>query len=129
MSKLLRIKNLLISDEVKKLHKIFFGVLFLLLLNSLYLFLASRNSNPPRSEFAGFFYLFNVALHFGLGILLVIPVLILVVRFIKRISNWNFLQKGMSGLTLLTTLVCLGFGIYLLFVGATAPHRQALMIH
>ncbi|MDD9974648.1 MAG: hypothetical protein OXU27_11620, partial [Candidatus Poribacteria bacterium] len=69
------------------MRKIFFCVFLILLLNSAYLF----SFGEPT-----LFYIFNVLLHVGLGVLLIIPFSIYLYRQLKRISRLG--QIGSIGI-------------------------------
>jgi tetratricopeptide (TPR) repeat protein len=84
----------------------------LLLVNSSYL---AAHADPSV------FYFGNVALHIGLGLLLAG---VSAVSLLKRPKMPPLIQAGAVGLGLST-----GFGIFLMIVGATRPHRWALYTH
>ncbi len=95
------------------MRKIFFCVFLILLLNSAYLF----GFGEPT-----LFYIFNVLLHVGLGVLLIIPFSIYVYRQLKRISKLG--QVGSIGI-----VIGIISGGYLMIVGATTPYQWLLITH
>jgi len=90
----------------------FFGFLFLLL-NSAYLI----SFGEPT-----LFYISNVLIHVAVGIVLIIPLIGYIRKYLA-----NMPIVGKSG------IVCLGVGIvsggYLMIVGATTPNRWLLVLH
>ena len=95
------------------MRKIVFYVFLILLLNSAYLF----SFGEPT-----LFYISNVLLHVGLGVLLIIPFGIYVYRQFKRISRLG--QIGIIGIA-----IGIISGGYLMIVGATTPYRWLLITH
>ena len=95
------------------MRKISLSVFLLLLVNSAYLF----SFGEPT-----LFYIFNVLLHVGLGIALILPFSIYVYKQIGRISTLG--QVGVIGI-----IVGIVSGGYLMIVGATTPYRWLLITH
>ncbi len=85
----------------------------ILLINSAYLF----SFGEPT-----LFYISNVLLHVGLGIVLIIPFSIYIYRQFKRISTLG--RIGIIGIA-----VGVISGGYLMIVGATTPYRWLLITH
>ena len=95
------------------MRKLSFYTFLILLLNSAYLF----SFGEPT-----LFYIANVLLHIGLGILLIIPFGIYVYRHFMRIPR--FAQIGSVGL-----ILGILSGGFLMIVGATRPYRWLLIFH
>ncbi len=95
------------------MRKLSLAAFLILLLNSAYLF----SFGEPT-----LFYISNVLLHVGLGVLLIIPFGIYVYRQLKRISRLG--QVGSIGI-----VVGIISGGYLMIVGATTPYRWLLITH
>ena len=95
------------------MRKIFFCVFLILLLNSAYLF----SFGEPT-----LFYISNVLLHVGLGVLLIIPFSIYLYRYVKQIPKLG--QVGSIGI-----VIGIISGGYLMIVGATTPYRWLLITH
>ena len=95
------------------MRKISVSAFLILLINSAYLF----SFGEPT-----LFYISNVLLHVGLGIVLILPFGIYVYKQFRGTSTLG--QIGMIGITLgiLT-------GGYLMIVGATTPYRWLLITH
>ena len=87
------------------MRKLFLAAFLILLLNSAYLF----SFGEPT-----LFYIFNVLLHVGLGILLILPFSIYAYKQFKRISKLG--QIGIIGIA-----VGIISGVYLMIVGAITP--------
>ncbi len=95
------------------MRKIFLSAFLILLINSAYLF----SFGEPT-----LFYIFNVLLHVGLGILLILPFSIYVYKRFGWVSTLG--QIGMIGI-----IVGIISGGYLMIVGATTPYRWLLITH
>ena len=96
-----------------KMKKLSFCAFLLLLLNSAYLF----SFGEPT-----LFYIFNVLLHVGLGIVLIIPFTIYGYKQFRSVSKLG--QVGIIGIALGVIS-----GGYLMIVGATTPYRWLLITH
>src|SRR6185436_16029354 len=98
--------------RIKRVKVLVIGFLALLI-NSSYL---AAYADPTA------FYFGNVALHLLLGVVLGVAFGVFVIRRVRVLS-----------LTLLISSVVIGlgaaFGVYLMIVGATRPHRWALYVH
>lgn len=101
------------SYNNQKMRKLSLAAFLILLLNSAYLF----SFGEPT-----LFYIFNVLLHVGLGVLLIIPFSIYVYRYVKQIPKLG--QVGSIGI-----VVGIISGGYLMIVGATTPYRWLLITH
>ena len=95
------------------MRKISLSVFLILLLNSAYLF----SFGEPT-----LFYIFNVLLHVGLGIVLILPFGIYTYKQFRRISTLG--RVGVIGIA-----VGIVTGGYLMIVGATTPYRWLLITH
>ena len=95
------------------MRKIFFCIFLILLLNSAYLF----SFGEPT-----LFYISNVLLHVGLGVLLIIPFSIYLYRYVKQIPKLG--QVGS-----ISIVIGIISGGYLMIVGATTPYRWLLITH
>ena len=95
------------------MRKIFLSALLILLINSAYLF----SFGEPT-----LFYIFNVLLHVGLGIALILPFSIYAYKQFRRISTLG--RIGVIGIA-----VGIVSGGYLMIVGATTPYRWLLITH
>lgn len=95
------------------MRKLSFYTFFILLLNSAYLF----SFGEPT-----LFYIANVLLHIGLGILLITPFGIYVYRYFRRVPRFG--QIGIVGL-----ILGILSGGYLMIVGASRPYRWLLIFH
>ena len=95
------------------MRKFSLAAFLILLLNSAYLF----SFGEPT-----LFYIFNVLLHIGLGIILILPFCIYAYKQFKRISKLG--QIGIIGIA-----VGIISGGYLMIVGATTPYRWLLITH
>jgi hypothetical protein len=103
------------------------AALGVMMANSIYLFIANRLDTPPRSEFAGFFYMTNAVLHFALGFALLVPFAMMGRAFVK--SALRGAARFWGALALLSGAVCLGCGVSLFVTGATTPYRWVLNVH
>ena len=105
---------------MRKLSLIFF---FILLLNSAYLF----SFGEPT-----LFYIFNVLLHVGLGIVLIFPFCIYVYKHLgyrlqARMQKQSISTLGqLGGIGIVVGIIS---GVYLMIVGATTPYRWLLITH
>ena len=95
------------------MRKFSLAAFLILLLNSTYLF----SFGEPT-----LFYISNVLLHVGLGIVLILPFSIYAYKQFKRISKLG--QIGMIGIA-----VGIISGVYLMIVGAITPYRWLLITH
>ncbi|MDE0010829.1 MAG: tetratricopeptide repeat protein [Candidatus Poribacteria bacterium] len=95
------------------MKKVSLSALLILLINSAYLF----SFGEPT-----LFYIFNVLLHVGLGIALILPFSIYAYKQFRRISTLG--RIGIIGIT-----VGIISGGYLMVVGATTPYRWLLITH
>ena len=95
------------------MRKLSLAAFLILLFNSAYLF----SLGEPT-----LFYIFNVLLHVGLGIVLILPFCIYTYKKFKRVSKLG--QIGMIGIA-----VGIITGFYLMIVGATTPYRWLLITH
>ncbi len=95
------------------MRKISLSVFLILLLNSAYLF----SFGEPT-----LFYIFNVLLHVGLGIVLILPFGIYTYKQFRRISTSG--RVGVIGIA-----IGIVTGGYLMIVGATTPYRWLLITH
>ena len=95
------------------MRKIALAIFLILLLNSAYLF----SFGEPT-----LFYIFNVLLHVGLGIVLILPFGIYTYKQFRRISTPG--RVGVIGIA-----VGIVTGGYLMIVGATTPYRWLLITH
>ncbi len=95
------------------MRKISLSIFLILLLNSAYLF----SFGEPT-----LFYIFNVLLHVGLGIVLILPFGIYTYKQFGRISTLG--RVGVIGIA-----VGIFTGGYLMIVGATTPYRWLLITH
>ncbi len=95
------------------MRKICLSIFLILLLNSAYLF----SFGEPT-----LFYIFNVLLHVGLGIVLILPFGIYTYKQFRRISTPG--RMGVIGIA-----VGIVTGGYLMIVGATTPYRWLLSTH
>ena len=95
------------------MKKVSLSALLILLINSAYLF----SFGEPT-----LFYIFNVLLHVGLGIALILPFSIYAYKQFRRISTLG--QIGIIGI-----VVGIISGGYLMVVGATTPYRWLLITH
>ena len=95
------------------MRKISLSIFLILLLNSAYLF----SFGEPT-----LFYIFNVLLHVGLGIILILPFGIYTYKQFRRISTLG--RVGIIGIA-----VGIISGGYLMIVGATTPYRWLLILH
>ena len=95
------------------MRKLFLIIFLILLINSAYLF----SFGEPT-----LFYIFNVLLHVGLGVILIIPFSIYAYQQFKRITRLG--QVGIIGI-----IVGIISGGYLMIVGATTPYRWLLITH
>ena len=95
------------------MRKISLSALLILLINSAYLF----SFGEPT-----LFYIFNVLLHVGLGIALILPFSIYAYKQFRQISTLG--RIGVIGIT-----VGIVSGGYLMIVGATTPYRWLLITH
>ena len=95
------------------MRKIFLSVFLILLINSAYLF----SFGEPT-----LFYIFNVLLHVGLGIVLILPFSIYIYKQFRRISTLG--RVGIMGIA-----IGILSGGYLMVVGATTPYRWLLILH
>jgi len=95
------------------MQKFALSVFLILLINSAYLF----SFGEPT-----LFYIFNVLLHVGLGVVLILPFSIYVHKQYKRISKLG--QTGIIGIA-----IGIISGGYLMIVGATTPYRWLLITH
>ena len=86
---------------------------FVLLINSSYL---AAYAEPTA------FYFSNVALHLLLGVVLGATFGVFLVRRIRDLSRTLLISSVVIGLGA-------AFGVYLMIVGATRPHRWALYVH
>ena len=94
-------------------RKFFLSIFLLLLLNSAYLF----SFGEPT-----LFYIFNVLLHIGLGIVLILPFGLYTYKQFRRVSTPG--RVGIIGIA-----VGIVTGGYLMIVGATTPYRWLLITH
>ena len=95
------------------MRKFSLAAFLILLLNSAYLF----SFGEPT-----LFYISNVLLHVGLGIILILPFSIYAYKQFKRISKLG--QIGIIGIA-----VGIISGVYLMIVGAITPYRWLLITH
>lgn len=95
------------------MKKVSLSALLILLINSAYLF----SFGEPT-----LFYIFNVLLHVGLGIALILPFSIYAYKQFRRISTLG--RIGIVGI-----VVGIISGGYLMVVGATTPYRWLLITH
>lgn len=95
------------------MQKLSLSVFLILLFNSAYLF----SFGEPT-----FFYIFNVLLHVGLGIVLILPFSFYVHKQFKSVSKVG--QTGMIGIA-----VGIISGGYLMIVGAITSYRWLLITH
>ena len=95
------------------MRKISLSIFLILLLNSAYLF----SFGEPT-----LFYIFNVLLHVGLGIVLILPFGIYSYKQFRRISTPG--RVGIIGIA-----IGIVTGGYLMIVGATTPYRWLLITH
>ena len=95
------------------MRKISLAAFLILLINSAYLF----SFGEPT-----LFYISNVLLHVGLGIILILPFSIYVYKQFGWVSTLG--QIGMIGI-----IVGIISGGYLMIVGATTPYRWLLITH
>ena len=95
------------------MRKISLSIFLILLLNSAYLF----SFGEPT-----LFYIFNVLLHVGLGIVLILPFSIYAYKQFRRISTLG--RIGIIGIA-----IGIISGGYLMIVGAITPYRWLLIIH
>ena len=95
------------------MRKISLSVFLILLINSAYLF----SFGEPT-----LFYIFNVLLHVGLGIVLILPFSIYVYKQFGQISTLG--RIGVIGIA-----VGIVSGGYLMVVGAITPYRWLLIAH
>ncbi len=95
------------------MRKISLSIFLILLLNSAYLF----SFGEPT-----LFYIFNVLLHVGLGIVLILPFGIYTYKQFRRISTSG--RVGVIGIA-----IGIVTGGYLMIVGATTPYRWLLITH
>jgi len=108
---------------IEKMRKIFFCAFLILLINSAYLF----SFGEPT-----LFYIFNVLLHVGLGVILIIPFCIYVYRHFGRNLQVHIQKKRISTLGqigIIGIVVGIISGGYLMIVGATTPYRWLLITH
>jgi len=94
-------------------RKISLSIFLILLLNSAYLF----SFGEPT-----LFYIFNVLLHVGLGIVLILPFGIYTYKQFRRISTLG--RIGIIGIA-----IGIISGGYLMIVGAITPYRWLLITH
>ena len=105
------------------MRKISLSAFLILLLNSAYLF----SFGEPT-----LFYIFNVLLHVGLGIVLILPFSIYVYKYLARSSQADNQKERISilGQTgAIGIIVGVITGGYLMIVGATTPYRWLLIAH
>ncbi len=95
------------------MRKIALSAFLILLINSSYLF----GFGEPT-----LFYIFNVLLHVGLGIVLILPFGIYTYKQFSRISTLG--RMGIIGIA-----IGIVTGGYLMIVGATTPYRWLLILH
>lgn len=103
----------------------------LILGNSLVLFFFDHRDTPPRTELEGVLYLGNVLLHLVLGLFAFGPFFLLLRAFLRRWRGGPFRVelRLVGGLALASLAVCLGTGVYLLWVGNLRPQRPFLWAH
>ena len=120
------IENILLivqSTNSLKMRKLSLAAFLILLLNSAYLF----SFGEPT-----LFYIFNVLLHVGLGIVLILPFSLYVYKHlghrlqahIQKQSTSTLGQIGVIGIT-----IGIITGVYLMIVGAITPYRWLLITH
>ena len=105
------------------MRKISLSAFLILLLNSAYLF----SFGEPT-----LFYIFNVLLHVGLGIVLIVPFSIYVYKYLARGLQAHDQKERVSILGQTGTIgITIGIitGGYLMIVGATTPYRWLLITH
>ena len=105
------------------MRKISLSAFVILLLNSAYLF----SFGEPT-----LFYISNVLLHVGLGIVLILPFSIYVCKYLGRSSRVHNQKERVSILGQTGTIgIIVGVitGGYLMIVGATTPYRWLLITH
>ena len=95
------------------MRKLSLAAFLILLLNSAYLF----SFGEPT-----LFYISNVLLHVGFGIVLILPFCIYTYKKFKRVSKLG--QIGSIGIA-----IGIITGVYLMIVGATTPYRWLLITH
>ena len=99
------------STNNLKMRKLSLAAFLILLLNSAYLF----SSGEPT-----LFYISNVLLHVGLGIVLILPFSIYVYK--QKLSKLGQIGVIGIGIGIIT-------GLYLMVVGAITPYRWLLITH
>ena len=105
------------------MRKISLSAFLILLINSAYLF----SFGEPT-----LFYIFNVLLHVGLGIVLILPFSIYVYKYLERGLPAHDEKEQISILGQAGTIgIAVGVitGGYLMVVGATTPYRWLLITH
>ena len=105
------------------MRKISLSIFLILLLNSAYLF----SFGEPT-----LFYIFNVLLHVGLGIVLILPFSIYVYKHLGRSLQAHIQKERISTLGRIGIIgIAIGIlsGGYLMIVGATTPYRWLLILH
>ena len=105
------------------MRKLSLAAFLILLLNSAYLF----SFGEPT-----LFYIFNVLLHIGLGIVLILPFCIYVYKHLECRLQAHTQKQSVSTLGQLGVIgIAVGIisGAYLMIVGATTPYRWLLITH
>ena len=105
------------------MRKLSLIIFLILLINSAYLF----SFGEPT-----LFYIFNVLLHVGLGVILIIPFSIYTYQYLRRSSQTHIQKKEISTLGQAGSIgIIVGIisGGYLMIVGATTPYRWLLITH
>ena len=95
------------------MRKLSLCIFLILLLNSAYLF----SFGEPT-----LFYILNVLLHVGLGIILLIPFSVYLCKQITKMSSLGRVAVGGLSIGIIS-------GCYLMVVGATTPYRWLLITH
>ncbi|MCY4552928.1 MAG: hypothetical protein OXC79_04565, partial [Candidatus Poribacteria bacterium] len=105
------------------MRKLSLAAFFILLLNSAYLF----SFGEPT-----LFYIFNVLLHIGLGIVLILPFCVYAYKHLGHRLQARIQKQSTSTLGQLAGIgITIGIisGVYLMIVGATTPYRWLLITH
>ena len=105
------------------MRKLSLAAFLILLLNSAYLF----SFGEPT-----LFYIFNVLLHVGLGIVLILPFCVYVYKHLGHRLQARIQKQSVSTLGQLGGIgITVGIisGVYLMIVGATTPYRWLLITH
>ena len=105
------------------MRKLSLTAFLILLLNSAYLF----SFGEPT-----LFYISNVLLHIGLGVVLILPFSIYVYKHLKRSFQAHISKQKISKLGQIGVIgIGIGIitGLYLMVVGAITPYRWLLIVH